>query len=149
MKAGISDYTSGLRALVLMLYLRAGYGPAEEAGWCQVPAHVGGDEMGQGELQDLGFSHFLLHPLPHWVLVTFFFFLRKMVLFKKFINLWLHRASIAACELSLIAASGGYCPVALQRLLTSEACVVAEHGLSSARGFSSCGVWTQHAARGL
>ena len=74
MKAGISDYTSGLRALVLMLYLRAGYGPAEEAGWCQVPAHVGGDEMGQGELQDLGFSHFLLHPLPHWVLVTFFFF---------------------------------------------------------------------------
>ena len=72
-----------------------------------------------------------------------------MVLFKKFINLWLHRACIAACELSLIAASGGYCPVALQRLLTSEACVVAEHGLSSARGFSSCGVWTQHAARGL
>ena len=74
MKAGISDYTSGFHVLVLMPYLRTGYGPAEEAGWCQVPAHVGGDEMGQGELQDLGFSHFFLHPLPHWVLVTFFFF---------------------------------------------------------------------------
>ena len=82
MNAGISDYTSGLHALVLMPYVRAEYGPAEEAGWCQVPAHVGGDEMGQGELQDLSFSHFVLRPLPHCVLVIFFFFLRKIVLFK-------------------------------------------------------------------
>lgn len=52
--------------------LGAGYGPAEAAGWCQVPAHVAGDEMGQGEPQDLGFSHFLLRPLPHCVLVTLF-----------------------------------------------------------------------------
>lgn len=73
MNAGISDYTSGLQALVLMPYVRAGYGPAEEAGWCQVPAHVG-DEMGQGELQDLGFSHFLLRPYLTVFLSLFFFF---------------------------------------------------------------------------
>ena len=96
MNAGISDYTSGLHALVLMPYVRAEYGPAEEAGWCQVPAH-----------------------------------------------LWLHWVCIAACELSLVAASGGYCPVALHRLLISEACIVAEHGLSSTRGFGSCGVSMQ------
>ena len=40
---------------------------------------------------------------------------------------------------SLVAASGGYAPVAARRLLVAVASVVVEHQLDGQAGFSSCG----------
>ena len=51
--------------------------------------------------------------------------------FGKFIyfNFWLHWVLVAACGLSLVAASGGYSSAAVCRLLIAVASSIAEHGL--------------------
>ena len=43
-------------------------------------------------------------------------------------------------DFSLIAVNGGYCLVAMQRLLIAMASLLAEHGFRHL-GFSSCGSW--------
>ena len=151
MKAGISDYTSGLHAFIHTLYLRSRVWacrggrvvPGSSSRWRQWngPRRAPGPwflPLPSSPLTSLCSCHFVL-----------FLSLRKIVLLKKFINLRLHWVFIAARGLSLVGASGGYSPVTVHRLLISGACVVAEHGLLSVRGFSSCGMWTQHAAHGL
>ena len=50
-------------------------------------------------------------------------------LFKLFIYFWLHWVFIAACGLSLIAASGGYSRAAMRGLPTEGASLVAAHRL--------------------
>ena len=50
-------------------------------------------------------------------------------LFIKFIYLWLHWVFIAVSGLSLVAASGGYLPLAVPGLLTAGASLVVEHWL--------------------
>ena len=48
----------------------------------------------------------------------------------KFIYLWLHWVFVAACGLSLVAASGGgLLFIVVRRLLIAVASLVAEHGL--------------------
>ena len=65
--------------------------------------------------------------------LTFFFFNWLMVwgFFGKFIyfNFWLHWVLVAACGLSLVAASGGLLFVAVCGLLIAVASVVEEYGL--------------------
>ena len=50
-------------------------------------------------------------------------------LFIKFIYLWLHWVFFAVSGLSLVAASGGYLPLAVPGLLTAGASLVVEHWL--------------------
>ena len=49
--------------------------------------------------------------------------------FKIFIYFWLRWVFIAACRLSLVAASRGYSSLRLRGLLTVVASLVSEHGL--------------------
>ena len=149
MKAVISDYASGLHAFIHALYLRSRV-------WaCRGGRMVPGSSSrcrrwnGPGWAPGPWFLPLPSSPLTSLCSCHFVLSLRKIVLFKQFINLWLHRVFIAACGLSLVGASGGYSPVTVHWLLISGACVVAEHGLLSVRGFSSCGMWTRHVAHGL
>jgi len=45
--------------------------------------------------------------------------------------LWLWWVFVAACGLSLVVVSGGYCLVAVQGLLTAVASLVVEHRLKA------------------
>ena len=80
---------------------------------------------------------------PGVSLVLFFFF------FFLFIYFWLHWVFVAACELSLIAASGGYSLLwcvgfSLQWLLLLRSMGSKLSGsVAVARGLSSCGMWSQ------
>ena len=48
---------------------------------------------------------------------------------KLFIYFWLHWVFVPVRRLSLVVASGGYCFVAVRRLLIAVASLVVEHGL--------------------
>ena len=65
------------------------------------------------------------------MVLFFFFFLRKVLFFffLNFIYFWLRWVFIAACRLSLVAASGGLLFVAVHGLLTAVASLVVEHEL--------------------
>ena len=74
-------------------------------------------------------------------MITFLFFFRSPVTFKKFyLFIWLCWVFVAECRLSLAAVSGGYSLVAVCRLLIAVASLVAEQALGH-RGFRSCGTW--------
>jgi len=48
-----------------------------------------------------------------------------------YLILWLWWVFVAACGLSLVVVSGGYCLVAVQGLLTAVASLVVEHRLKA------------------
>ena len=62
----------------------------------------------------------------HIYMYLFFFFL---FYFDLFIYLWLCWVFVAACGLSLVAASRGYSFVAVRGLLIAVASLIVEHGL--------------------
>ena len=57
-----------------------------------------------------------------------FFFLKAVLYLLIYLFIWLCWVFVAACGLSLVAASEGY-SVAVRRLLIAVASLVAEHGL--------------------
>ena len=60
----------------------------------------------------------------------------------------LHWVLVAACKLSLVAASRGYSPVAVCRLLIAVASLVTDHR-PQGTGFSSCSLQAQLRHMGL
>ena len=68
-----------------------------------------------------------------------FFVLNKFILF---IYFWLHRVFVAACGLSLVAASGGYSSLRCAGFSLRWLLLLRSMG-SRYMGFSSCGTWAQ------
>ena len=94
-------------------------------------SRVTGEKLGSSELYILPFG---VHSLPHYLFV----FINLFILF---IFFWLHWVFVAACRLSLVSASRGYCSLRCVGFSSRWLLLLPSLG-SRCAGFSSCGSWT-------